>query len=117
MFEPQIDVGTVQADADIFAFAGSDNRLSGALPSVSVYYSSDAPAVAVEIYLAPAGGGAGADRIELLTATTASSTRSCYAVPITPAGRVWHLFISKPDTGGAGSAFVRIQWDAGGEGR
>ncbi len=116
-FPAQIDVGAAQVDAEIFAFPGAGLRTSGKLPTVTILYSADA-SVAVEIYLAPAGGAAAdANRIYLVNDTLASAARFCYPVWITAAGVVWRLFINKATTGGAGTAFVRIEWDAGGEGR
>jgi len=116
-FVPQIDVGAALADVDIFSFPGAGQRSSGSLPRiVSLLYDADS-AVAVEIYLAPAGGGTGADRTPLIVATSASESRFCLPVWITAAGVPWHLFITKPTTGGAGTAFVRLEWDAGNEGR
>lgn len=116
-FEPAIDVGAVQADAEVFQFPGAGNRSSGELPRVSFTYSADA-SVAVEIYLAPRGGSANdAERVYLVDDTDASFLRSCYPVWIEPDGTPWSLFITKPDTGGAGSAFLRIEWQAGGKGR
>lgn len=116
-FAPQIDVGIAQADVDVFAFTGAGMRSSGALPTVSVYYSANL-AVAVEIYFAPVGGSpTDANRIYLVNETLASAARFCYPLWIATSGAVWHLFVNKPTTGGAGTAFLRIEYDAGGEGR
>lgn len=116
-FPAQIDVGAAQVDVEIFAFPGAGARLAGALPTVSIYYSADT-SVAVQLYLAPAGGAAtDANRIYLVNDSLASAARFCYPVWITTAGAAWRLFVDKPTTGGAGTAFVRIEWDAGGEGR
>lgn len=116
-FEPAIDVGTAQADAEIFQFPGAGNRTSGELPRVSFTYSAEASEL-VEIYLAPRGGSASeANRVYLVNDTNDQFLRSCYPVWIEPSGEPWSLFITKPDTGGAGSAFVRIEWEAGGKGR
>lgn len=116
-FEPQIDVGAAQADAEVFQFPGAGSRRSGELPRVSFTYSADA-SVAVQIFLAPRGGaGTDANRIPIVAATDASFLRSCYPVWIGTDGLPWSLYITKADTGGAGSAFLRIEWDAGGGGR